>query len=521
MLVVCGSVFAQVTGVPPTPGVTYTPSSELLNPTVNSWTGTVAGQNGGFVGGNTPAFNAGTNTIIFGYTSATAQQTIAINQALSAAGSGIKLGGYNYSWDIENDPNSGQYGTLTGNVALKSSTGATLQSYTYNYNSYTNGFVNQSGTQWFTQDYPIASVSDLTVSFTGKDSRFWAGYYGPRVRNPSLNLLYLNDLCATDPLSSPSCPGYAAAYQQQQCTISPLFDPSCPGYTTAQCTMNPLYNQSCPGYQSAYFTQQCTLNPLYAKDCPGYESAYLSQQCTLDSLYSTSCPGYAAAYAKKNVLGISTTSSSTSSTTKPKSEPSTSVSSDGKVETQISTTGDSNVDKAIESKASATPSATAPVQLSSSPPQGGPNAPAQTAAQQQSKPEPKSGNAPAEQPTARTARAERAERAEARSNSNEGKPSAEVKQAANEKAREEMKKAQTATTFESQIAVQQSVIGAMGFVPGFSSYAQANVPDLLQKQLQRQYGKDVIDNRSVGVRMFGGSDRLHEDMVNQQYQGRQ
>ena len=92
-----------------------------------------------------------------------------------------------------------------------------------------------------------------------------------------------------------------------------------------------------------------------------------------------------------------------------------------------------------------------------------------------------------------------------------------MKQASNEKAKEEMKKAESAKTFESQIAVQPNVISAMSFVPGFSSYAQANVPDVLQKQLQKQYGRDVIDNRNVGRRLFGGSDRLHEEMINQQY----
>jgi hypothetical protein len=79
-----------------------------------------------------------------------------------------------------------------------------------------------------------------------------------------------------------------------------------------------------------------------------------------------------------------------------------------------------------------------------------------------------------------------------------------------------MKKAENAKTFESQIAVQPNVISAMSFVPGFSSYAQANVPDVLQRQLQRQYGKDVVDNRA-NRRMFSGSDRLHEEMVSQQY----
>ena len=108
------------------------------------------------------------------------------------------------------------------------------------------------------------------------------------------------DLCTTNPLSSPTCPGYQTAYTTQQCTISALWDPSCPGYQqayfTQQCTLNPLYNSQCLGYQSAYLEQQCSINPLYSTSCSGYQQAYHDQQCSLNTLSYTDCPGYATAY---------------------------------------------------------------------------------------------------------------------------------------------------------------------------------------------------------------------------------
>jgi hypothetical protein len=73
------------------------------------------------------------------------------------------------------------------------------------------------------------------------------------------------------------------------------------------------------------------------------------------------------------------------------------------------------------------------------------------------------------------------------------------------------------TDFEKQVAAQPKIIDSMSFVPGFSLYAQANVPDVLERQMKKLYGKDVVDNRNAGRRMFGGSDRLHEEMVSQQY----
>lgn len=526
LLFLCNVAYAQVVGTQPSPNATYTQSQELLNPTVNAWAGTVAGQNGGFVGGTTPAFNAGTNTIIFGYMTASATQTIGINSALASAGTGLKIGGYTYSWSINNDSTTGQYGTVSSTITLKDTAGTSLQSYITNYPQMPGmGFITYSGTQWFPQDYSLASVSNLEVKFTGKDAKFWAGYYGPQVRNPSLKLEYTQDLCASNPLSDPSCPGYAAAYQTQQCSISPLFSPSCPNYTTAQCNINPLFSQSCSGYQAAYLTQQCSLNPLYDTSCSGYASAYaasqLTQQCTADPLYSTSCPTYAEEYAKQSILGIPTTTTSSTTTTKTadsvsKTEATVKVSNDGKVETTVSKTGDSNVDSVIETKAtSASPGdTTATVQLTPSISKENQIVGTQTTTKAENKTETKASPPTTQQQTTRIARTERNEQ---KSGTNEGKSNTEMKQSSNEKAKEEMKKVEGAKTFESQVASQAAVVNAISFVPGFDSYQTSKIVDVNALQLQRQYGKDVVDNRNVGRRLFGGSDRLHEEMINQQY----
>jgi uncharacterized membrane protein YfcA len=83
-------------------------SQNILTPSVGAWSGSVAGQAGGFSGGGSgPAFNPVTNTLIFGYTTATATQRInaeafAIQHALDLSNSGIKINGYNYSWLINN-----------------------------------------------------------------------------------------------------------------------------------------------------------------------------------------------------------------------------------------------------------------------------------------------------------------------------------------------------------------------------------------------------------------------------------
>jgi len=186
-------------------------SQNILTPTVGAWTGSVAGAAGGLSGGGSgPAFNAATNTLIFGYTSKTATQNItaeafAIQHALDLSNSGIKINGYNYSWQIDN---SGQQsGTLSGKVELLRG-GTALQSYTYNYNTPTEGFELKKGTEVFASEHALLAADSISLSFTGKDSRFWAGYYGPRVRDPSLTLNYTTDPCMSNPAYSSSCAGF-------------------------------------------------------------------------------------------------------------------------------------------------------------------------------------------------------------------------------------------------------------------------------------------------------------------------
>lgn len=107
----------------------------------------------------------------------------------------------------------------------------------------------------------LSSWRLATVGITGDTSRgeYTQFYHGAGLVNPN-PVSYITqstgDLCLIDPLSSPSCPGYAVAYLSQQCSL------------------NALYDSSCPGYAEAYYNQQCSLNPLYDRRCPGYETAY-------------------------------------------------------------------------------------------------------------------------------------------------------------------------------------------------------------------------------------------------------
>lgn len=366
---------------------------------------------------------------------------------------------------------------------------------------------------------------------------------------PGYQTAYFTQQCSLNPLYNSACPGYQTAYFDQQCTANPLYSTRCSGYATAyhdqQCSINPLYATNCPGYASAYLDQQCSINPLYSTTCSGYAEAYKAQQCSLDGLYDRTCPNYATAYATKMVLEQQGTASivataGTVARNDPANQPvstttaSTTVGSDGAVAVGVSKTGDSNVDKAIAPPPPSANSSTAPagaVQLAPPPaavnqqmaqnePKGGDRSEPRGGNKQEDKKDdapkgtggsnsPQNTNttqASSDKPAAPTARQALQERREAA-----------AKAEAVERGKNLAGEIGKASDLEAQKAVQNVVIQAMGFTPGFDAYGRQMI---VQQQFYKPYqvygNQKTIDNRSA-LRMFGGTDKLHNEMVESQY----
>jgi hypothetical protein len=511
-------------------------SPNLINVTNqqgSGWTGTtpITTTGGGYSGGSQPGYNSSTNTIYFGYTQSAAAYTYALNEALR--NSGMTILGYNYSWSYLNQGEAS--GNLSAAVNFAGTNGTSLHYKSWTLGPTTN-WTNVNGTETFANNgMAVSSIANFSLTFNGKDSRFWAGYYGPQVKDPSISLNYTFDQCSSNPLSSPTCPGYVVAYQTQQCTANPLYNTSCPGYAAAyqiqQCTINPLNDPSCPGYAAAYLNYQCSVNPLYSTTCPGYEQANLNAQCILDSLYSNRCEGYATAYAIKYlVTGIDSTAvnQSLSNTAAVKANDpttvkvatntaSTTINTDGSVSTGVSATGDTNVDKAIAAKSSTSGNQpAAAVQLT-------PNTAGAAVAERrqeqkqddrkaENKPEggqpqggPQGGQQEQKSDQPKTARQELQER---RQEAAKAKAVEQGKDLANNMGK--------ATDMEQQKQIQNVVIQAMGFTPGFDAY-KVMMPDVAGYKPYSVYGNQrTVDNRSARS-MFGGTDQLHNELVNSQY----
>ena len=329
--------------------------------------------------------------------------------------------------------------------------------------------------------------------------------------------------CTANPLYATDCPGYAEAYKTQQCAISALYATDCPGYAeaykTQQCTISALYATDCPGYAVAYKAQQCTANPLYATDCPGYEQAYLNSQCIIDSLYSRLCTGYATAYAIKYLVPLDSTTSSAvnsslSTTAAVKAMDPGSVNTTGTVNTTPSATGDSTVDAVISAPSTTSATSVNSVVNAPPPPPGAGPSPTANATAQASAPPPPPPPAVQQE---RAAENKKTEGAVASVERRAGGDREAAKKEATAQAKELANNMAKATTLEAQTASQGLVVGLIGFVPGFSAYQNAIIPDALGAAVSRQYSKPTVDNRSAQRQLSGSNEYRWREMVDSQY----
>ena len=527
-----------------------TTSNLITSGTTHTWTGVSTGAHPGgcCTGGPGALYDPTTNIIHFSYGTSTAAQTFAINQALANAGVGIQVTGYNYSWDIQNNSQNGA-DTITATVITNNyNNTAARRTDTWTYNTRFD-WTTFNGTVDYVNPGPVSDFGDLTIKFTSRDSGFWAGYYGPKVRNVNLGMnysvvdvctsnplsstscagyqqAYTDQQCAANPLYSPQCSGYAAAYQTQQCTANALFSPSCPGYSAAyltqqcsinplysttcagygtaylnqQCGISPLYSQSCSGYSIAYHDQQCRANPLYAVDCVGYDQAYLNAQCIRDSLYSKQCTGYATAYAIKYLVPVENSGavnqvlSNTAAAAAAPPVPPPVASPVEMATTTPSTTSSTSMTSVNSVVAPPPPPAGSPMSASNQSAQPAPPPP--SAGGQEPKP---SGA-----PTARQALAERRQEA--------------AKNEAVAKGKDLAKSMGNAKSMDDQVAAQGLVAAAMGYNPNFAAYQNSILPDAntFYKPYDIYKNQKTVDNRA-NLRMFGGAEVKHQEMIDSQY----
>ena len=524
-----------------------------------------------------------TQTIMFSYGRDILSQTMAINQALAATG--ISVDGYNYGWTYRLIPKSSptdaaHTDTLIFNVEVRDNSGAVVETYEYNRSGSVR--VGQND-QWQTEkglqvfSTPYTDPQSIALSIIGSDGGYWGGYYGPEVKDVSLNLIYRADPCGANPLFDASCSGYAealakqlyeqncatsalydsgclgytAAYETQQCSINALYSPSCSGFQQAyydqQCSIDALYDSGCTGYATAYFNQQCSLNSLYDAKCPdyatayynqqctadalydtgctGYTTAYFNQQCALNALYNTTCPGYQQAYATKMLLDQQQEETTAAAT--PAAETATSVYVDPVASlTTISATGDSIVDSILA----------APVTIAISAPEVIAQSPMQEVTSNDTTEETVSDAGSAMDEPMESAGNTNSDEQGGDSNGNStdepngdsesGTPTDEstdkkestrdkVKRAMTERAQNLATEMSEAATVEAQVAVQAAVLATMGYLPGFGAYGGTIAGGAYQDVAT--YAPTTVPESRRGLRNGLAQQLLWDKMIEEQY----
>ena len=390
---------------------------------------------------------------------------------------------------------------------------------------------------------------------------------------PGYQTAYFNQQCTISPLYSPSCPGYQQAYLTQQCNANPLYSSQCPGYAAAYqtqqfnraCQANAQSSPRCSGYVTPIAAVVTTTNTASTTSASTSSSTSSSTTSTTDNTSTTDTtstttsavvtPGVSTNQSTQNTTGTTNTSNqnqttsggvvTTQSTTAPATAGTISaagtlsnptavavigdsvvnnvISNNSQTQTAIvatSAVAQSNAPSPVNSPTSATSTTTSSTSSSSSS-----NSSNSSSSNSNSSPS-TGGSATQNTRAALVATLTRPGGASGMnsgstgggssgSDSNNSAPSQGQVTAA---AGAAMKDADSAGSMEQQKQVQNVVIGAMSYVPGFDVYnvALKDVPFYKSRAI---YGNQrTVDNRNASRGLFGATDVVHDKMVQQQFQ---
>ena len=165
--------------------------------------------------GPNPTVRPGGN-INFSYGSTYLYQQQLVSSLLPSA-TGLQVTGYNFGFMAKNGNgwDDGRTDNLMALVRFWDNTngrGATNLLYGDVYSlNYRFNWTSFDYSKTFTTPLAVPSIGQVQYGFIGSDNNGWAGPYGPEIYNVSFSLKYKVDPCASNVLSSPTCPGYLEA----------------------------------------------------------------------------------------------------------------------------------------------------------------------------------------------------------------------------------------------------------------------------------------------------------------------
>jgi hypothetical protein len=180
----------------------------------------------------------------YGYTDL--YQTVNIANALANSGTGLRVNGFNFSFTAKNGNgwDGGRQDYLAAYVKLYDAVGNITEN--FDYSQWTNrqyNWKNFNFSETFKTPYASADLSTAQYGFVGYDTNYWAGPYGPEIHNVNFNLKYSYDPCLSDPLYSANCPGYLDAMKKllpQTSTEAVTITPTMTGVTVTAIELAPV-----------------------------------------------------------------------------------------------------------------------------------------------------------------------------------------------------------------------------------------------------------------------------------------
>ena len=184
----------------------------------------------------------GYGNINFSYGYTDLYQLVNIAAALPNSGTGLRVNGFNFGFQAKNGNgwDGGGQDYLAAYVSFYGSDGKLTQH--YDYSAYTNRLYNWTYfnfSETFATPYASKDLSTARYGFVGYDTNYWAGPYGPEVNSVSFSLKYSVDPCYVDVLSSPTCPGYLDAIAKLTPPATATTEPVTTVATTTSTTQSP------------------------------------------------------------------------------------------------------------------------------------------------------------------------------------------------------------------------------------------------------------------------------------------
>lgn len=147
--------------------------------------------------------------INFSYSYTELYQIINVSKALPNSGTGLVTTGFTFSWRSKNGNgwDDGRLDQLNAYVQGYTKSGKWLENFSYNLN-FQHDWTDFTWSQDWSKLRRSSELSTVLFGFNGKDNNYWMGPYGPEITNVNFRLRYKSDPCINNPLYSPDCPKF-------------------------------------------------------------------------------------------------------------------------------------------------------------------------------------------------------------------------------------------------------------------------------------------------------------------------